>query len=372
MELSFYDVFIFITIFQFLFFSFFLMTLKKGNILSNVLFSIFLFSKALCFLHYLTFRFKDTFTAISPHLFYIGESFDFLLGPALFLYAKSLAYKDFTLKTPHLLHLIPFLIHLSFMSLQFHLYSSETKIDLLNDNVLSFPEYIIVVAAIYLHFIFYSIATIYILSDFEIELKKLYSSIEKIKLTWLRLIVIGFIILWGTAAVDFIVQVVGYRSFYLDGVSIVLLFSFANLIVYKGLKQPEIFTGLTKNKQKNKPFLPEATRIEYLNRLISVMKNEKPYLNPTLTLNQLAEKLSISPRYLSHVINNSFTKNFYDYVNYHRIEEAKLLLSNKENQDQTVLEILYESGFNSKSVFNASFKKHTGMTPLQYKKMKLL
>ncbi|MGH1364647.1 MAG: helix-turn-helix domain-containing protein [Calditrichia bacterium] len=258
------------------------------------------------------------------------------------------------------------------MSLQFHLYSSETKIDLLNDNVLSFPEYIIVVAAIYLHFIFYSIATIYILSDFEIELKKLYSSIEKIKLTWLRLIVIGFIILWGTAAVDFIVQVVGYRSFYLDGVSIVLLFSFANLIVYKGLKQPEIFTGLTKNKQKNKPFLPEATRIEYLNRLISVMKNEKPYLNPTLTLNQLAEKLSISPRYLSHVINNSFTKNFYDYVNYHRIEEAKLLLSNKENQDQTVLEILYESGFNSKSVFNASFKKHTGMTPLQYKKMKLL
>ncbi len=368
MELTFYDVFAFITIFQFLFFSFFLLSLKKGNILSNRLFSFFLFSKALCFLNYTAFQFKDTFIAISPHFFYFGESFDFLLGPALLLYAQSLAYKNFTLTKRHLLHVVPFLIHLVFMSTHFHFYSSEEKIELMMTGVLTETEYVTIVAAIYVHFLAYSIATIYLLSVYKDELKQGYSSIGHQKLTWLQLIVFAFIILWGTAGIEFAFQILGHRSVYMDNMSIVSLLIFANMIVYKGLKQPELFAGIDKTRQRSKPFLPEATRLEYLHELVAIMEDEKIYLNPTLTLNELAEKLSIRPRYLSYVINASFEKNFYDYVNAYRIEEAKCLLIKEENPKRTVLEILYASGFNSKSVFNASFKKHTGMTPLQFRK----
>jgi len=68
---------------------------------------------------------------------------------------------------------------------------------------------------------------------------------------------------------------------------------------------------------------------------------------------------------LSQIINESKNINFYDYVNSYRISEAKDLLSS--NCDKTILEILYEVGFNSKSAFNTAFKKFTSVTPSKYK-----
>ena len=97
------------------------------------------------------------------------------------------------------------------------------------------------------------------------------------------------------------------------------------------------------------------------------METEKPFLIPELTLNQLAEKVSIPPRSLSEVINSIFHQNFFDYINSYRIQEAKQLLMNS-NDNKTILYILLEVGFNNKSVFNNAFKKHTGMTPTQWKK----
>ncbi|MBN1397426.1 MAG: AraC family transcriptional regulator, partial [Bacteroidetes bacterium] len=74
-------------------------------------------------------------------------------------------------------------------------------------------------------------------------------------------------------------------------------------------------------------------------------------------------------RALSEIINNSLNQNFYDFINSYRIKESKLMLEDKENKRKTVLEILYAVGYNSKSSFNVAFKKHTGMTPSQFKKM---
>jgi YesN/AraC family two-component response regulator len=100
------------------------------------------------------------------------------------------------------------------------------------------------------------------------------------------------------------------------------------------------------------------------------MDKEKPYLNPTLTLKELSTELSIPSRYLSQIINEHMQSNFYDYISKYRIEEAKKLLSDL-SCDKTVLEILYEVGFNSKSSFNTAFKKFTGITPSRFKKESL-
>ena len=62
-----------------------------------------------------------------------------------------------------------------------------------------------------------------------------------------------------------------------------------------------------------------------------------------------------------------FEKNFYDLINTHRVEEAKKRLIDSNNT-KTILEILYEVGFNSKSVFNSAFKKNTGFTPTEFRK----
>ncbi len=98
------------------------------------------------------------------------------------------------------------------------------------------------------------------------------------------------------------------------------------------------------------------------------MQTKKPYLEPELTLEQLASRLSLKPRVLSQAINEILEQNFYDFINRHRIEEASRLLTNPKDEKITVQEVFYEVGFNSKSSFNTLFKKYTGLTPTAFRK----
>ncbi len=82
----------------------------------------------------------------------------------------------------------------------------------------------------------------------------------------------------------------------------------------------------------------------------------------------MAGKIGIHPRYLSQIINESLGQNFFDFINHYRIEEAKRMLTQTLDEHITVLEVLYEVGFNSKSAFNTAFKRHTGVTPTEFKK----
>lgn len=96
------------------------------------------------------------------------------------------------------------------------------------------------------------------------------------------------------------------------------------------------------------------------------MKTEKPYLDDKLTLQKLAEKIDLPEKQLSQLINQHTGKHFFDFINEFRINEAKTLL--KEQSQLTVLEVLYEVGFNSKSSFYTAFKKETNLTPTDYRK----
>jgi AraC-like DNA-binding protein len=100
--------------------------------------------------------------------------------------------------------------------------------------------------------------------------------------------------------------------------------------------------------------------------LESVMSLQKPYLDPLLTLPVLARKAHIPPRALSQILNVELKQNFFDYINTRRIEESKRLLRENADSNRTVLEILLEVGFNSKSSFNSAFKRYTGMTPTSF------
>jgi AraC-like DNA-binding protein len=85
-----------------------------------------------------------------------------------------------------------------------------------------------------------------------------------------------------------------------------------------------------------------------------------------LTLPVLARQLDCSPNHLSQVINEKLNENFFDFVNRHRIEEAKRLLTQDE-RPQKILAIALDTGFNSKSAFYNAFKKQVHMTPAQYR-----
>ena len=108
----------------------------------------------------------------------------------------------------------------------------------------------------------------------------------------------------------------------------------------------------------------------YRDRIIHLMEEEKIYRDRTMSVQSLAEKLSIPQYHLSQVINEKFNKNFFDLINTFRIEEAKEKLTGRAENGEKILTIAYDLGFNSLTSFNRVFKKHTGMSPTQYKKMK--
>jgi AraC-like DNA-binding protein len=149
----------------------------------------------------------------------------------------------------------------------------------------------------------------------------------------------------------------------------IALFAFINALIFKSLKQPEYFTGIVHvRSNSDKKSLSISSEKKYKEILTNYMESHKPYMNPEITLSELANEVSIPPRSLSEIINNSFGQNFFDFINSYRIKESKQLLLNEDSsQKKTILEILYEVGFNSKSSFNNAFKKNTGMTPTQYK-----
>lgn len=104
----------------------------------------------------------------------------------------------------------------------------------------------------------------------------------------------------------------------------------------------------------------------YKAKLETFMQQHKPYTNPGLTLNELAQKLKLAPHLLSKIINEGYNKNFFDFVNEYRIEEFKQRFEDPRNKHFTLLAIAFEVGFNSKTAFNRAFKKMTQQTPREY------
>ena len=120
-------------------------------------------------------------------------------------------------------------------------------------------------------------------------------------------------------------------------------------------------------KRKYKKSLLDAADLKkYKHQLEQLMAREKPYLNPDLTLRSLAEMLDLPSNYLSQLLNEGFDQNFAEYVNSYRLETFKSKVADPDYSHLTILGLAYESGFNSKTVFNSFFKKQMGMTPKAY------
>jgi len=106
----------------------------------------------------------------------------------------------------------------------------------------------------------------------------------------------------------------------------------------------------------------------YADELKELMDSEKPYKDPELTLPDLAKKLNLSTNILSQVINGYCKLNFYTFVNIYRTQAVIEMMKDDFYKDRSILDLAYESGFKSKTTFNTIFKKHTGLTPSEFRK----
>ena len=101
------------------------------------------------------------------------------------------------------------------------------------------------------------------------------------------------------------------------------------------------------------------------NKINDIMEKEKLYLDSNLTLQKLSNYVAISPNYISQTLNETLSMNFFDFINKWRIEAAKPKIL--ANQD-TVLDVALEVGFNARSSFYKAFKQETGKTPSEFRK----
>ena len=113
--------------------------------------------------------------------------------------------------------------------------------------------------------------------------------------------------------------------------------------------------------------LPEAERQRFLAALLVAMEQDQVYRDGELKLEQLAERLAMSGHELSQVINDACGANFQDYLNRYRVDALKLALHDAGQAGTSILDLALAAGFNSKSALNRAFKKHTGMTPSEYR-----
>ncbi|HNY02432.1 MAG TPA: AraC family transcriptional regulator [Bacteroidales bacterium] len=184
---------------------------------------------------------------------------------------------------------------------------------------------------------------------------------------WIHTLLLGFMLMWiinlNSFALYMIVRRPGWCA-YTESIYALTVFLFINAIMLVLLLRPEGYYIVTKYKNTR---LSEPEKSEYLGKLNAYMEEHKPYLDPDITLEFLANEISVSPRLLSQVINETYKKNFKGFILEYRIRESMKILADEKHAKLTVLEVLYQVGFNSKSAFNNQFKLYTNLTPLEYR-----
>jgi AraC-like DNA-binding protein len=336
-----------IIVFLMMLLSVFLITVKSTKKLSNYLFAAFLLITAFDLIGMFLFEISNN-TINSLKIASV-----LLQMPLYYLYVQSVCYYNFKLEKKHLLHVLLFLVVFVFL---FKTTVSDRSYNIF--QILAKAQYYC-----------YIIAVFFTLSHFKKLYQENYSANHKNTHKWLFQITILFLI--GNCFVLFREFIIPKENSILLANINLLISVFALFVicwfVLKALYQPKLFLGVDKNLTTLKIVQKSTTETEQTLKLLSeYMSIEKPYIDPELSLQKLAIGLNLPEKQLSQLINKHIGKHFFDYVNEYRINDAKTLL--KEQTELTVLEILYQIGFNSKSSFYTAFKKETLQTPLAYRK----
>jgi AraC-like DNA-binding protein len=289
----------------------------------------------------------------NPHINNTTRGFVYLLGPLLVFYLNPRAYNV----KSRMLHLFAFLIFTVYM-IPYYILSAETKVAYLNGE-LQFTTGIPY---------FYAITTCLILiiyGFYLIRFKKKHlieaTPAIKMKIQFIHSFLI-FIAMW--LLYYLLVFTINFKIEYDYMISIVSALMIYQIGYYCFLS-PKLL--IDPKKKYSKSGLEENDVEQFAKILETMMSVDKLYLENELRIQDLAKRLNVTINHLSQVINQYYQKNFSDFINSYRIGEAKRILEDSGNND-TILAIAYEVGFNNKTTFNITFKRLTGFSPSEYRK----
>jgi len=304
----------------------------------------------------------------NPSLLLSGSFSYWLLGPLLYAYVVSVLYRDVRFRRYHLIHLVPAVSVTLLLLSQYHWRPREEQLELMASMDLMWtPMMSQLVTLWHLSVIAYGSYCLFLMWRYRRELQQQYANVEQRERGWLTWIILGFVVIAAWKLMvhlgaehmpDQVANILGVASNYMT-------FVFVNSLVFISIRYTHLFSGLDFRAEPGEsvPFKPEQVK-----RVEAFMARERPHLEADVSMESLARRLSLPERTLSRILNQHFGKNFFEFINHYRVEAAKRLLDSEEYAGRSMLDILAESGFTSKSTFNAVFKKQVGQTPSQYRK----
>ncbi|MGK0307897.1 MAG: AraC-like DNA-binding protein [Urechidicola sp.] len=320
---------------------------KKKKTTTNFLLSLILIFMAFRIGKSIMLNFGDD---LEPAFIFAGLATLLFTGPLLRWYVLSMIKADFKLSKIYFTELIPFLlIFISgfFITKEWFDHNNKTAI-IIFGTVLIF---------IYLHFAFYIFLSWKTLKrTTKNYLKAQQTKSQKAIFDWLRFLIIGFVIIWFS----YVLNVLDDEVPYIIGPIVYSLAVY--FLSYKAF--------LLKTTEINGEAFKENDNTVLFNEISKLIVDEKLYLEPDLSLSKLGGLIGQSTQKTSSVINQYAKRNFNDFINYYRIQDAKKILADFESQKFTISSVAFDTGFSSLSSFNSAFKKFEGRTPSMYRKLK--
>ena len=305
------------------------------------------------------------------------------VGPLIYFYVKSLTQTYFKFRKIDYLHFLPALIYFVYRVIVFIYDAQQPGFDDVQNGRFhngTVAYYIEGFCTLFneISVVTYTILAIRSYLKHRKSIVEYFSNTYQVELNFIR----NFLILFaGLYVIDFILSLTEYSFFVnewqqrwwgrLAGVMTMfyvgMMSYFSDLSKLYNLQTPEA-------EENNAPILtnkivPDDSEITRLKKQVAVfMEKEQPYLNPELTLPELAKSLNLSTNQLSQIINSGFNKNFNEFINEYRVEMVKTKLKDGSLAHLSLLGIAMDCGFNSKATFNRVFKKITNVSPSEFAK----
>lgn len=304
-------------------------------------------------------------------------------GPILYLYTSYLVADRKRFRPLDLLHFVPFVV----ITLAYFIFFQDV-VDFSDEAYLKQDAHLWVrVTFAFVFFtsvIAYTVLTFVKLINFRKTIEAQFSHRDaQVRLFWLNFIALLFSLSGLVVIIAGAYNAIMFKKMVDTSLlSHIGLTSVAYCISYFGLRQPVLYrTEYTieeteelepikpeANEKENRPRFTETEAERLTERLILHMNEERPYLNPELTLGELSAQINLAKHELTDLLNVHIGKNFFTFVNEFRLKAVVRRLANPDYDHLTIIGIANDCGFNSKSTFNSLFKQFTGKTPSEYKK----
>ncbi len=308
-------------------------------------------------------------TLIWGELLFFPFSIGLIIGPIIYFYLKAQTNTEFRFQRSDALHLLP---HGLYLCYHFGVFFQGKIFVQQWISTIHLPWQIpgIYAVAVVISNYLYLFKTIKYYNEYKDWLDTELSDTEDLSLTWYRnylfLAILGITLSWAIVLLELIGINLTYTQNWWEYVGLSIIIFVVSISAYN---QPQVIYLQFKPEEKEDPEKTPLIDIgleDWKQKVLGLLEEEKIYLNPKLTLREMATELKVNNNLLSQVINQGFGKNFNQLINDYRVEEFKTAAQKTGNEHLSLLAIAMNCGFNSKATFNRVFKKSVGISPKEY------